>query len=202
MRRTISANGARHAPHSATLTATTQRGVATGTRLVVPREIEPRVQAGDLIGVAVEHQCWCPRREQASAELSFARLAPARVIDFRIHVRVEPVLLRRRHVPARERPLVREMDADDRLRALEAVLPRHDDANRRAVLVRQHLAVDAHGDERQRVRGLLDREALAIGPLENGILDAGHLVPIRERQELHELGRRLRLEALQQIGQR
>src|SRR5882672_7657426 len=105
-RKTSRTNGARHAPHRATLTATTQRGVATGTRLVVLREIEAGVQARDLIGVAVEHQRRCSSREQTAAELPFAGLAPARVIDLRIHVRVEPVFLRRRHVPAREWPLV------------------------------------------------------------------------------------------------
>ncbi len=84
------------------------------------------------------------------------------------------------------------MDADDRFRALEAVLPRHDDANRRAILVWQHLAVEADGDERQRVHGLLDREALAIRPLEDRVFDARHLVPVGERQELNELGVRVR----------
>src|SRR5689334_3330824 len=100
-RRTARANGARHAPQTAILAPTTQRGVATGTRLVVSCEVEPGIEASDLIRVAVEHQRRLSRREQAAAELAFGGLAPARVVDLRIHVRIEPVLLRRGHVPAR-----------------------------------------------------------------------------------------------------
>ena len=61
------------------------------------------------------------------ADALLGRLAPARVIVLRVDVRVEPVLVRRVLVPRRRRLLVDERDLHDRLDALEAVLPRHDE---------------------------------------------------------------------------
>ena len=97
-----------------------------------------------------------------------ARLAPARMVDFGIHVRVEAVFLRRRLVPGRRRLLLREPDLHDRLDALEAVLPRHHEPQRRAVLVRQRLAVQADRENRQRVHGLVHPQAFDVRPVEHG----------------------------------
>src|SRR5690606_20753140 len=120
---------------------------------VVLDQVEPGVEGRHFLGVAVEHQRRLPAGDQraktAAAEHALARLAPPRVVDVRIHVRVEPVLVRRGHVPRGLRLALGEVDTDDRLDALEAVLPRHDQAQRRAVLVRQHLAVDADRKERK-----------------------------------------------------
>src|SRR6188472_1110531 len=88
-------------------------------------EVLPEIHAGverrDLVPVAVEHQ-----RRPASqvGQASLAGLAPARVIDFRVDVRVEPILAGVRGLPRRAWLLVGKADAHDRLDALEAVLPR------------------------------------------------------------------------------
>src|SRR6187402_1024846 len=58
------------------------------TRSIVLLEIETRVHRGHLIAVAVEHQRR-PARELADPPL--AALRPARVIDGRVDVGVEPV---------------------------------------------------------------------------------------------------------------
>src|SRR5262249_26987191 len=66
-------------------------------------------------------------------------------------------------VPRGRRLVLRETDPYDGLRALETILPRHDYADRRAVLVRQHLAVHADGQDRQRMERLVRRSPSVYG---------------------------------------
>ena len=47
-----------------------------------------------MLAVTVEHQCLLLAGKQAATNASLARLAPTRVIDFRIHVRIKTVLAR------------------------------------------------------------------------------------------------------------
>src|SRR5262245_24909530 len=101
-------------------------------RLVVLLEIHPGVQARDLLAVAVEHQRLPP---EELADAPFGGLGPARMVDRRVDVREKAVFLRDRFLPRVQRLLLDEADPDDRFRALEAILPRHDDAERRAVLL-------------------------------------------------------------------
>src|SRR5438132_1131858 len=107
-------------------------------------QVHAGVEAGHLLGVAVERQ-----RRAASdlADPSLRRLAPARMVDRRVHVRGEAVLAGRREVPRGRRLGLDEADAHDRLDALEPVLPRDDEAERRAVLVRQRRRVALVGAE-------------------------------------------------------
>src|SRR6266436_4793946 len=65
--------------------------------LVILAQIHTGVQAGDLIGVAVEHQSFMSFEEFGEAAL--ASLAPAGMIDFGIHVGIEAVLLRGIEIP-------------------------------------------------------------------------------------------------------
>ena len=67
-------------------------------------------------------------------------------------------------LPERNRTLVGEGEFHDRLRRLEAVLPRQLHAQGRAVLAGQRLAVGARHHEGQFVRRLLDGDALYVGP--------------------------------------
>src|SRR5262245_57319871 len=117
--------------------------------LVVASQIHTCVQGRDLIAVTVEHLRRDFRIEQTAAEASLTRLAPARMIDLRVHVRVEAVFLRIRDIPGRFRLLVDEPDSDNRLDALESVLPGDHQSNRRAVLVDQRLTVHTDGENRQ-----------------------------------------------------
>src|SRR5436190_10377753 len=66
------------------------------TGSVVLLQIQSGVKARDLIAVAVEHQR-LPAEELADAPLG--RLSPPRMIDVRVHVGIEPVLLWRRFLP-------------------------------------------------------------------------------------------------------
>src|SRR5690606_39190554 len=83
---------------------------------VEPPQVHPCVHVRDLLRVAIEHQ------RVAAAELAdtaFRGLAPARVIDIGIHVRVEAVLMGRGLHPRGDGLLLHEPDRDDGLDALE-----------------------------------------------------------------------------------
>src|SRR5262245_59117501 len=142
-------SGARQMTQTATFSKTRDRRDIPSVQLP---QVHPGVERSDLVLVAVEHQRLAPSE---LADPSLGRLAPSRVMYGRIDVRVEAVLLWRGRVPRRLGLLVDEPDPDDGLGALEPVLPRHHDADRRTVLVGQHLPVEAHGQERQRVERLV-----------------------------------------------
>jgi len=76
----------------------------------VTTQIHALIQAGDLVGVTVEHQCLAPLGEEAIADVAFTGLAPARMIHLRIHVRVETIFIRRQHRPGVARLLLQEGD--------------------------------------------------------------------------------------------
>src|SRR5262245_55255598 len=69
----------------------TKRTVRSDIGSVVSPEVHAGVEARDLVGVAVEHERLA-REELADSPL--LRLTPARVIDGRIHIGVEAVLVR------------------------------------------------------------------------------------------------------------
>ena len=119
------------------------------------------VEMGHELAIAVIEQ---GRHLPAGAELALGRLAPARVVDFRVDVGPEAVLAVADLLPEADRALVGEGEAGDRLDRLEAVFPRHREAERRAVLLRHRLAVGAGRDEGELVGRLLDRQRLQIGP--------------------------------------
>src|SRR5258705_509955 len=80
------------------------------TALEVGMEVHSRVEARDLIRVAVEHEGLAPAR---LTDPLLGRLAPPRVIVLGIHVAVEPVLGRRVLVPRVRWLLVGERDLHD-----------------------------------------------------------------------------------------
>src|SRR5688572_1200125 len=88
----------------------------------VPAEVHSRVERGDLVSVAVEHQ---RLTLEELADAAFASLAPSRVIDLRVHVGVEAVLVGSGDAPGSLGLVFPEADLDDRLAALEAILPGH-----------------------------------------------------------------------------
>ena len=65
-----------------------------------------------------------------------------------------------------DRLLLGERNADDRLDALEAVLPRHDEPDGCAVLGRQDFVVQPDGQDGQRVHGFVHSKAFSVGPVE------------------------------------
>src|SRR5437016_12115479 len=55
----------------------------------------------DLFFVSVEHQCRLLARKEAGPDDSLASLAPAGMIDVRVHIGVEAVFVRRELIPKR-----------------------------------------------------------------------------------------------------
>src|SRR4051812_24980085 len=76
-------------------------GAARSMLAITPRprsiellQVHARIQLADLRLVAVEQQRRTLLREQpVFADAAFGRLAPARMVDVRIHVRIEAVLV-------------------------------------------------------------------------------------------------------------
>src|SRR6266404_6732756 len=108
-------------------------------RLVILAKVHARVEAGDLVAVAIEQQSLV--RLEKFREAAFASLAPARMVDFGIHVGVEAVLLRGIKIPRSGRLVFDEADFHQRLDALESILPRDDHAHGSAVLIGQGFAI-------------------------------------------------------------
>src|SRR5258706_10591505 len=86
----------------------------------VPLEVHARVEARHLVTVAVEHQRLAT---EELADAALGRLAPARVVHRRVHVRIEAILVGRLVLPGVHRLLLDEADLRDRLDVLESVLP-------------------------------------------------------------------------------
>src|SRR6185437_6995337 len=128
-------------PSLTTRSLTTQYrhpGICLASRSKIPPQVHSRVQVRHLIRVPVEHERFLTSK---LADAALARLRPARMIHRRIDVRVEAIFVRRRDLPRVQRLFVDERDPRDRLDALEAVLPRHDQPEGCAILVRQHLSI-------------------------------------------------------------
>ena len=124
------------------------------------------------------------------------------MVYFGIHIGVEAILARLRHVPAGQRLLLGEANGDNALDALESVLPRYDEPQRRPVLVRQYLAVETHCQDRQGVRCFLYGQAFAVGPVERTPAQPRHLPGVIQRFEGDVLRLRRRLEPLDDFGKR
>src|ERR1700688_4752337 len=100
--------------------------------LVVFLEVHSIVQVRDLIAVAVEHQRGALEN---FAESAFFRLTPTRMIDIRIYVGVKTILLRSHAIPGGRRLFTDKTDLHNGSYAFVAILPRHNDAHRGAVLI-------------------------------------------------------------------
>src|SRR3546814_6231451 len=84
--------------------------------------------------------------------------------NLRVHVGPEAVLVTLDVLPEALWPLGGELEAHDRLHVLEAVLPRRRQAQGRAVLLHDRLAVEAGSDEGELMACLRHGEALDVGP--------------------------------------
>src|SRR5690606_526883 len=167
------ASGNSHSTNTSGLASGCSRTRWTAARLVRAMaasvelaQVHAGVELAHLRLVAVEHQRRAALGEQAAvlADAPLVGLAPARVRNLRIHVGIKAVLLRRRQVPRGAGHLLDEADLDQRLAALEAVFPGHHQAQRRAVLVRQHLTIETEGQQRQRVLRLVEAQSFDVGP--------------------------------------
>ena len=118
----------------------------------------------DLFFVTVEHERGLFAGKEAGPYHAFAFLAPARMIDIRIYVCVEAILVRRELIPECSWLLRHKLDLRQRFGALESVLPWNDESKRRAVLIAQRFAVEPDGDECQFIAGFRYCEAFGVWP--------------------------------------
>src|SRR5690606_34407688 len=143
-----------------------------------------------------------PQPVAGAGDAPFGLLAPARMVNVRVDVAVEAVLARLQPIPGGRRHALGEADGDDRLDALEAVLPRHHQPQRRAVLLRQRLAVQTGGQDCERMHRLVDAQALAVGPVDRAEAYARHLHRVGQAGEGDVLRLRGRRELPEYIAQR
>src|SRR6476646_2233119 len=127
-------------------------------------QVHSGVEMGGLLLVTIEHQRRLLAGEKATADHPLARLAPARVIDIRIHVRIETVFARRKLVPGCFRLVGHKLNLHERFRALESIFPWNHQANRRAVLVAQRPAVEARREKRKFVHRFRQCESFSVRP--------------------------------------
>ena len=123
------------------------------------------------------------------------------MVDVGVDVGVEAVLVAADLVPGGLGLLVEEVEADDGLSGFEAVLPGHDDADGRAVLIGQDLAVAAKGEQGEGVHGLVHAEPFAVGPVVAGGA-VGHLLLVVEGEELDVFGAGEGLAEVDEFGER
>ena len=124
------------------------------------------------------------------------------MIDLGVHIRIEAVFLGVGLVPRRFGLRVRQANADDRLGALESVFPRNHETKRCAILIGQRASVHAGGEQRERMHGLVEPQALRVRPVEHTRALPRHLSRVEQRRELDELCARRGLGALEHIGER
>src|SRR5205085_5324992 len=111
--------------------------------LIVLLQIPAVIKTRHLVAITVEHQCGALTK---FANAPFRRLAPARMVNVGIYVRVKTVLAGRCLVPCSRRLIVHKFNFDNRLDALEAVFPGNDDADRGSVLIWEDLAIQSKGE--------------------------------------------------------
>ena len=112
---------------------------------------------------------------------------------FRIHIRPEAVFAGLQLLPIALRPLRDEGDAHDRLDRLESVFPRQREADRRAELVEERLAIGARHHEGEIVLRFLDGHAFRIGPRIPDLPLSRRDLRILERLEAQIFGFRFRV---------
>src|SRR6266508_759756 len=149
--------------------------------------LQPFVKIGDVFAIAVEDK---RRLALVASDQFFRGLAPTRMRHLRIDVCPEAVLGCLQRLPVALRPLVGEAEAHDRLDRLEAVFPRHRQAQRRALNFRYRFAVGAGDEKGQLVGRLSDGEALDVRPGIPALLLAGRHRRIEERLHPHVFCRR------------
>src|SRR5574337_856933 len=97
---------------------------------------------------------WKRRADLSRVYYPLSGLRPPRVRHKRVHIRLKPVLIRPYGTPEGLWLLRNEFYPDNRLDVLKAVLPRNNEPQGRAVLLRELVAVYARCKECKLVGGL------------------------------------------------
>src|SRR5215467_6805074 len=198
------ASGTRLKRNKTTLVHLLARTFGMLTTSIIPDQVHPRVHAGDLVPVTVEHQSLFgdALAEETFAQPPLSRLGPARMVALGIDVGIEAVFAGRVGGPIGRRLLFDEADLGNRLDALEAVLPRDNQTQRRPVLIGQSFAVHSQAEQRQRMHGFIQAETFLIGKGNSRFPRRDHVFRVVIGFESHELGFAGRLDLFEQSAQR
>src|SRR5579864_4384752 len=124
------------------------------------------------------------------------------MIDFRIDVGIEAVLVGVSNIPRAWRLFFHQADLDDRLDALETVLPRHDEPEGCAVLRGKSFAIEADRQQGEWIHGFIEPKAFDIRQLDSRPNALGHLLSVVVTLEGYILRLRSRLHVFEQRVQR
>src|SRR3974390_1788071 len=103
----------------------------------------------------------------------------------RIDVRPEAILGCLQRLPIALWPLIGEIEAHDRFDRLEAVFPRHREAQWRPLLLRYWLAIGTRNEESELIARLCNGETFHIGPWIPGLALAGRDRGVQESIHAH-----------------
>ena len=92
-------------------------------------------------------------------------------------------------------------EADDSFGALESVFPRHDDSQRRPVLVRQRSAIHSEAKQCERMHRFIHPQSFAYRHSSTLPALSRHLLRVQDSCELHELSPIRRIRSLDQFAQ-
>ena len=162
-------------------------------------QVHTIVERCDFISVTVEHKSFV---HENFTEAALGSLAPARVIDVRIHVGVETVFVWSLAIPRGGRFRRLQTDFHDGLDAFVAVLPGNDHAHRGAVLIGKSFAVHTDAKQREGMQGFVETKAFDVGIVEAGVVRVWHLLGVVKSLESHVFGFGQRLDEFENGAER
>src|SRR6266404_9183665 len=121
-------------------------------RLIIRPQIHSLVKMANLVRIAIEQK---GRARAILADTVLHPLAIAWVRDIGIYVGIKPVRCRPLYVPGRRGLIRHQTNLHNRLDALESVFPGRNQANWRAILRRQRLAIEPRRQNRQGIQGFV-----------------------------------------------
>src|SRR5262249_12415649 len=161
------ASGIRPAPKTPGLSSHGRHNVCRilFSTLEILFQVHSCIEVGHLVCIAIKQQSWTLREFPNAA---FTRLTPPWVWHIWMHIGIEAILLRSCGHPGGHRLFLNKADFDNGFDALKAVFPWYDQPQWRPVLVRQHLAIQSHSENREGMHDLIHPQAFDIGPGEHG----------------------------------
>src|SRR5271165_205799 len=126
-----------------------------------PLFLESLIEISNKLAITIEQQ---RGTALVQSDQLLRGLAPAWMRHLWVDVCPEAVLGGLQCLPIALWPLIGEIEADDRFDRLEAVFPRHREAQRRALLLRHRLAISAGNEESELIARFCNGETLYIGP--------------------------------------
>src|SRR5712691_1720826 len=168
-------------------------------RLIIRPQIHSLVKMANLLRIAIEQK---GRARAILADAVLHPLAIAWVRDIRIHVGIKPVRRRPLYVPGRRGLIRHQTNLHNRLDALESVFPGRNQANWRAILRRQRLAIKPRRQNRQGIQGFVQPQAFNIRPGKHAGVLVRQTLRIEQGLKSHVTRRRKWIDDLQERAER